>query len=409
MAYRTGTQERKNMNLPNKLTLTRMIVILLTIVAMVVLSFLNINVSFDIWNTSINLIYLIFCGVFILAAFTDFLDGHIARKRNLVTDFGKFLDPIADKLLNDVMMIFLLVPQAYAPNQRSDKTMLTLLMVCVMIMIARDLIVDGIRLVAVKKGEVIAANIFGKIKTVLQMVAIPFLLLNNFPFSYFDSTWPQYLQISNLLFYLATFASLLSGIIYIVQNRHVLKSTEKKPEEECKCSVCLEAQEEPVIEDKSDDLNDLHPLFDTLKERGLTLGSVESLTGGLFSSSFTSIPGASSIYKGSLITYSAEEKINLAHVDKKIIDEHGVVSEETVVEMARNGKDVLGVDVCVAITGNAGPTSDIDNKPVGEVHIAVAINNRTIFETLSLIGNRDDIRSMCVKKMSELVLFSLNN
>lgn len=403
------------MNLPNKLTLTRMIVILLTIVAMVVLSFLNINISFDIWNTSINLIYLIFCGVFILAAFTDFLDGHIARKRNLVTDFGKFLDPIADKLLNDVMMIFLLVPQVYAPNQRSDKTMLTLLMVCVMIMIARDLIVDGIRLVAVKKGEVIAANIFGKIKTVLQMVAIPFLLLNNFPFSYFDSTWPQYLQISNLLFYLATFASLLSGIIYIIQNRHVLKSTEKKAEEvekECKCCACLEEQEEPVQEvqeEKSDDLYDLHLLFDTLKERGLTLGSVESLTGGLFSSSFTSIPGASSIYKGSLITYSAEEKINLAHVDKKIIDEHGVVSEETVVEMARNGKDVLGVDVCVAITGNAGPTSDIDNKPVGEVHIAVAINNRTIFEKLSLIGDRDDIRSMCVKKMSELVLFSLNN
>ncbi len=391
-----------------------MIVILLTIVAMVVLSFLNINISFDICNTSINLIYLIFCGVFILAAFTDFLDGHIARKHNLVTDFGKFLDPIADKLLNDVMMIFLLVPQVYAPNQRSDKTMLTLLMVCVMIMIARDLIVDGIRLVAVKKGEVIAANIFGKIKTVLQMVAIPFLLLNNFPFSYFDSTWPQYLQISNLLFYLATFASLLSGIIYIVQNRHVLKSTEKKAtedekEEECKCCACLEEQEKPVQEEKSDDLNDLCPLFDTLKERGLTLGSVESLTGGLFSSSFTSIPGASSIYKGSLITYSVEEKINLAHVDKKIIDEHGVVSEETVVEMARNGKDVLGVDVCVAITGNAGPTSDVDNKPVGEVHIAVAINNRTIFETLSLIGDRDDIRSMCVKKMSELVLFSLNN
>ncbi len=402
------------MNLPNKLTLTRMIVILLTIVAMVVLSFLNINISFDIWNTSINLIYLIFCGVFILAAFTDFLDGHIARKHNLVTDFGKFLDPIADKLLNDVMMIFLLVPQVYAPNQRSDKTMLTLLMVCVMIMIARDLIVDGIRLVAVKKGEVIAANIFGKIKTVLQMVAIPFLLLNNFPFSYFDSTWPQYLQISNLLFYLATFASLLSGIIYIVQNRHVLKSTEKKAaeveeKEECKCCACLEEQEKPVQEEKSDDFNDLCPLFDTLKERGLTLGSVESLTGGLFSSSFTSIPGASSIYKGSLITYSVEEKINLAHVDKKIIDEHGVVSEETVVEMARNGKDVLGVDVCVAITGNAGPTSDVDNKPVGEVHIAVAINNRTIFETLSLIGDRDDIRSMCVKKMSELVLFSLNN
>ncbi len=405
MAYRTGTQGRKNMNLPNKLTLTRMIVIFLTIIAMVVLNFLNLDVpNFAIGNTNINLIYLIFAGVFLLAAFTDFLDGHIARKRNLVTTFGKFLDPIADKLLNDVMMIFLLVKQSYAPLQRQDTTMLTLLMVCVMLMIARDLLVDGIRLVAVKKGEVIAANIFGKIKTVLQMIAIPFLLLNDWPFSYFDSSWPEYLQVSNLLFYLATFASLLSGLIYICKNHHVLKE-----EKEDKCLVC--STSEPKVDENVTITSnvDLLPLFNYLKDNDLTLGSIESLTGGLFSSIFTSIPGASKIYKGSLITYSPSEKINLAHVDKEVIDKYGVVSDETAIEMARNGKEVLGVDVAVAVTGNAGPTSDVDNKPVGEVHVAVSYKNKVTYATFSLKGNRDDIRSMCIQKMRDLILFSLKN
>ena len=90
-------------------------------------------------------------------------------------------------------------------------------------MIARDLVVDALRMIAVEQGKVIAANIFGKIKTVFQMVAIPMLLLNNWPFSYIDGAFPEPLKISNIFFYLATIMSLVSGIIYIIQNRHVLK------------------------------------------------------------------------------------------------------------------------------------------------------------------------------------------
>ena len=77
----------------------------------------------------------------------------------------------------------------------------------------------------VQKGDVIAANIFGKAKTVLQMIAIPMLLLNDWPFRYFDHSWPEALQISNIFFYLATIMSLISGIIYLVQNHKVLKET----------------------------------------------------------------------------------------------------------------------------------------------------------------------------------------
>ena len=197
------------------------------IIAMFVLALIPDFRVKSIGNSGINPIYLVFTVVFIIAAFTDMLDGKIARKCNLVTDLGKFLDPIADKLLNDAMMIFLLVPQAYAWEQRRDATMLTILLICVVLMIARDLIVDALRLVAVKKNIVIAANIFGKAKTVLQMIAIPMLLLNDWPFSYFDHNWPQALQISNWFFYIATIMSIVSGVIYVYQNRNVFKEFSK--------------------------------------------------------------------------------------------------------------------------------------------------------------------------------------
>ena len=215
------------MNLPNKITVSRIILIFVMIIAMFVLAFIADFHVKSIGNSRINIVYLVFTVVFIIAAFTDMLDGKIARKCNLVTDLGKFLDPIADKLLNDAMMIFLLVPQAYAWEQRRDPLMLTILLICVVLMIARDLIVDALRLVAVKKNIVIAANIFGKAKTVLQMVAVPMLLLNDWPFNYFDSKWPQALQISNWFFYAATIMSIVSGVIYVYQNRNVFKEFSK--------------------------------------------------------------------------------------------------------------------------------------------------------------------------------------
>ena len=211
------------MNLPNKITISRIALIVVMIIGILVMACIpNFRVA-PIGNSSVNPVYLAICVVFIIAALTDMLDGKIARKYNLVSDFGKFLDPIADKLLNDGIMIFLLVPQAYAWEQRRDPLMLTILLFCVVIMIGRDLVVDGLRLIAVRKNVVIAANIYGKLKTVFQMVAIPMLLLNDWPWSYFDSSWPQALQISNICFYIATIMSVISGVIYIVQNRRVFK------------------------------------------------------------------------------------------------------------------------------------------------------------------------------------------
>ena len=143
------------MNLPNKLTLTR---ILLVPVFMIF-------VSLGQYITpSYNPRYYLIAGlIFAVASFTDFLDGHLARKWNMVTDFGKFADPLADKLLTTVAFIYMMRDGVCSP-------------VVLCIILAREFAVSGLRMVAAgaKDGKVIAANMWGKVKTVLQMLTILF-------------------------------------------------------------------------------------------------------------------------------------------------------------------------------------------------------------------------------------------
>lgn len=207
------------MNLPTKITFTRIIMIIVMIIALFVLSFFPNLTLPTLGNTNINFIYLFVFVFFLIASFTDFLDGYLARKNNQVTDLGKFLDPVADKLLINSMMIFLAFPLITSPYNSEQMVMMNVW--CCIIMIARDIVVDALRFIAAQKKVVIAANIFGKMKTVLQMVAISLVLLNGFPFNYFDSTWMAGLRITDFLVYITTFVSLLSGIIYVYQNRKV--------------------------------------------------------------------------------------------------------------------------------------------------------------------------------------------
>ena len=160
---------------------------------------------------------------FVIASYTDHLDGYLARKNNQVTDLGKFLDPVADKLLINSLVIFLAAPSVFAPYIPGELNQVGFSVWCVIILVARDIVVDALRFIGASKGKVIAANIFGKLKTVLEMVAIGVVLLNGFPFRYFDASWPAGLHIADIFVYLATAASLISGIIYVVQNRHVFK------------------------------------------------------------------------------------------------------------------------------------------------------------------------------------------
>ena len=211
------------MNLPTKITVTRIIAIVVMIITLFVLSVIPGWQTIEIGNTGINLAFLIIFVFFVLASFTDYLDGHLARKNNQVTDLGKFLDPVADKLLINSLVIFLIAPSIFAPYIPGELHQVGFSVWCAIILVARDIVVDALRFIAASKGKVISANIFGKLKTVLEMVAIGVVLLNGFPFRYFDASWPAGLHIADFLVYLCTLASLLSGIIYVVQNRHVFK------------------------------------------------------------------------------------------------------------------------------------------------------------------------------------------
>ena len=215
-------------NLPTKITISRIVLAFALIVGIIVIFLLdefsvinvaqigNIALSNKIGGPTINWIMILIFLIFAFASFTDFVDGYLARKNNQVTDLGKFLDPIADKMLVNSMMVFL------ALNFSTLSNNVKFPFFCVIIMIVRDLVVDGIRFMAAQKQIVIAANMFGKVKTVTQMIAILVVLLNGFPFSFFDYNWPTYLHISDWLCYIATFFSVLSGVIYVKQNIHVL-------------------------------------------------------------------------------------------------------------------------------------------------------------------------------------------
>ena len=132
-----------------------------------------------------------------------------------------------------------------------------------------------------------------------------------------------------------------------------------------------------------------------LREKGLTLGSAESFTGGLFAQQITSVSGASKFYKGGYVTYATEEKVNLLLIPQSLVDQHGVVSKEIAYYMANNARQLLKVDVCVSFTGNAGPDA-MEGKPVGEVHICVATKDSAQVYSLLLEGNRNEIQQQAV-------------
>ena len=202
------------MNLPNKLTLTR---ILLVPVFMVFVSLTSLS---GIADGSFQPTYYLIAGiVFAAASFTDFLDGHLARKWNMVTDFGKFADPLADKLLTTVAFIYMMRDGVCSP-------------VVLCIILAREFAVSGLRMVAAgaKDGKVIAANMWGKVKTVLQMLSIIFYFFG-MSIASMSATGAEQgvrqilvISISMALCWLVTAVTAISGIKYLWDNRSFINT-----------------------------------------------------------------------------------------------------------------------------------------------------------------------------------------
>ncbi|MBF0710146.1 MULTISPECIES: CDP-diacylglycerol--glycerol-3-phosphate 3-phosphatidyltransferase [unclassified Gemella] len=188
-------------NLPNKITLIRTILIPLFIFFLLFEIPGNISILYGK-----NISYNVFLAtlIFILASITDFFDGYLARKYNLVSNMGKFLDPLADKLLVGSAFIVMIELDLIS----------SWMVVCV---IAREFAVTGLRMLAIEQGEVIAAGFLGKLKTVAQIIAIILILLGNPLFNFYNFPFDQ------ILLWISIILTILSGIEYFKNATHIIK------------------------------------------------------------------------------------------------------------------------------------------------------------------------------------------
>lgn len=195
------------MNLPNKITIARIILV----PVMMIIPFLGIKGEAFLGITWASLITLI---IFLIASLTDYLDGHIARKRNIVTNFGKFLDPIADKLLVLAALVMLVESDmlpAWIP----------------IVIAAREFMVSAIRMLAATSGKVIAASMLGKIKTVSQMIAISLAFLDTNPFmSFIHGGLSGFALVLNILMsvgmIVCVIATIWSGTDYFMKSKDIV-------------------------------------------------------------------------------------------------------------------------------------------------------------------------------------------
>lgn len=184
-------------NLPNRLTIFRMIMVPLVMVFMLV-DMIEGGIFGITYQSMISAL------IFIVASLTDWFDGYIARRDNLVTNFGKVMDPLADKLIVTAVMLCLMVSGVFP-------------VWCAMIILARDFLITGIRVIAVAEGISVAASMWGKVKTTIQMVSMVIAIL------FGASEIPVLYWIAQASIYLSTLATLISGISYIYDYRKVFE------------------------------------------------------------------------------------------------------------------------------------------------------------------------------------------
>ena len=193
------------MNFPTKLTVVR-IILSFIIIFLLLFPFASVGVDVPIimaGGVSINSLYLVAGVIFVIASLTDFVDGQYARSHNMVTDLGKMLDAIADKVLvNSVLII--LSAQGYIPT------------VVAVVVIIRDVIVDAIKMEAAHKGRVVAAIKSGKWKTATLMVGLTLAFISNYPFEMWN------IRVDEVLLYIATILSLISGVQYFTLNKELI-------------------------------------------------------------------------------------------------------------------------------------------------------------------------------------------
>lgn len=314
---------------------------------------------------------LIAAALFVLISCTDWIDGYLARSRNEVTDFGKFLDPLADKILVAAALIALVELQIL-PSWP------------VLIILAREFIVSGVRMIAAANGEVIAASWYGKFKTVFQIIAIV-LFIVKYSVAYdslaaaLDS--PLFI-LSWTVMLIALGLTIFSMMDYLSKARHLIGFKRKGnivlPPSVAELSLRLSGASTSVLE--------------RLEAAGETLAVAESLTGGMISASLTAVPGSSKSLNGGVVSYTNEVKTASLGVDAGVLADEGAVCEQTALQMARGVRERLDATYGVATTGIAGPTGAEPGKPVGTVWVAFAGPDAACAREFHFEGDREQVR-----------------
>jgi CDP-diacylglycerol--glycerol-3-phosphate 3-phosphatidyltransferase len=284
--------------------------------------------------------------VFVLFSLTDTMDGQLARRQGTVSDLGKFLDPLADKLFVLSVLIVLVQEQLVASW-------------VVVVIFARELLITLLRTVAASQGRVIAAAPLGKTKTVAQVGAVILLILQR--------PYPILGLAAALVLALALLLTVSSGFDYLWRWRHVLSG-----------GAGAESPVDPLARE----------LRGLLKDGGLTVAVAESCTGGLVGALITDQPGSSAYFLGGVVAYGDKAKRDLLGVGAGLLTKYGAVSAQVAEAMAEGARSRFGSTLAAAVTGIAGPDSDGTSKPVGLTYIAVASASATSSHEYTFTGDR---------------------
>lgn len=317
-------------------------------------------------------------GIFVLISCTDWLDGYLARSRNEVTDFGKFMDPLADKILVAAALISL-VELGQLPTW------------VVLIILAREFIVSGVRMMAATEGVVIAASMLGKFKTVFQMIAIVLFtvkeshMVGTFGDALSDGLW----VVSWVIMLAALGLTIASMVDYLVKARDLLGFGP---------GVNTGSQQDSAEGGDCDSGALAKDVIDTARAKKLTLAAAESLTGGMIGESLTAIPGSSEAFMGGVMSYTNGVKHALLGVDDVVLARDGAVCETVAVQMAEGARSATASDISVAVTGIAGPAGEEPGKPVGTVWIAVSSDRGSRAASYLFKGDRNQVREQTTQK-----------
>ncbi len=334
------------MNLPNLLTVSRMAAIPVLMLLLIVR-----------FNGHDELA----AALFIVFSFTDILDGEIARRRGAVSDLGKFLDPLADKLFVLSVLIVLVQEGLVAAW-------------VVVVIFSRELLITILRSVGASQGRVIAAAPLGKTKTVMQMAAVALLILQR--------PYPVLVHAAALMVAIAVVFTIVSGIDYLWRFRHLIRPVDSAG----LTSRAGPSGGAPGSESPVDPL--ARELGALLVEGRLTLSVAESCTSGLLASLVTDQPGSSVYFVGGIVAYADEVKRDHLGVPAALLKRHGAVSREVALAMAEGVRSRFATTLAAAITGIAGPESDGSDKPVGLTYIAIATTRGTSCHEYTFSGDR---------------------